>query len=75
MGYLAGRLIGRLVDDVVITRDEIDGLMGELLCTESPPAGTIKLTAWAREHAATLGTRYASELARRRNREDAYERI
>jgi uncharacterized protein YbjT (DUF2867 family) len=75
LGYFAGRLIGRLVDDVVITRDEIDGLMCELLFTESPPAGTTRLTAWARDHAATLGTRYASELARRLNREEAYERL
>jgi hypothetical protein len=75
MGYLAGRLIGKLVDDVVITREEIDGLMRQLLYTGSPPTGTTKLTAWAREHAATLGTRYASELARRRNRQEAYEKL
>jgi hypothetical protein len=29
------------------------------------PAGKIKLTDWARDHASTLGRRYASELARR----------
>jgi len=75
VGYLTGWLLGVLVHDVVITRDEIEGLMQGLLAADSPPAGEIRLTDWARQHAATLGTRYASELARRRNRLEAYERI
>ena len=33
---------------------------------------TLALTEWAREHAGSLGKRYASELARRRNREQEY---
>jgi NADH dehydrogenase len=75
VGYLVGLLIGRLVGDVVVTREEIDGLMQGLLCTESPPVGTTKLSDWAREHTATLGTRYASELARRRDRHETYENL
>ena len=75
LGYLAGLLIGKLVGDVLITRDEIDGLMQDLLYTPSPPAGTTRLTDWAKAHADTLGQRYASELARRRNRREAYERL
>lgn len=72
LGYFAGRLLGKVVSDVVITRDEIEGLMQGLLATESPPVGRIRLTAWAREHAAVLGRRYATELGRRRDREVAY---
>lgn len=72
MGHLAGRIIGRLVDDVLITREEIQGLMGGLLCTDSPPAGQTRLTEWATEYASTLGHQYASELARRRDRKSAY---
>ncbi len=75
LGYLAGLLIGRLVGYVLITRDEIDGLRQDLLYTPSPPAGTTRLTEWARAHADALGRRYASELARRRNRREAYERL
>jgi NADH dehydrogenase len=56
----------------MLTRDEIEGLMGDLLVTDSPSAGPTLLSEWAREHAATLGRHYASELARRRNREMAY---
>jgi NADH dehydrogenase len=74
-GYAAGWLIGQLVGDVMITRDEIEGLMQNLLCTNSPPAGTTKLTEWAVMHADALGRRYASELARRRNRAAAYESL
>lgn len=73
LGYWIGWLIGKLVGDVMITHEEIEGLMQELLYTDSPPAGETKLTEWAREHADTLGKRYASELARRRNRQEAYE--
>jgi uncharacterized protein YbjT (DUF2867 family) len=75
LGYLVGLLIGRLVGDVLLTRDEIEGLMQGLLYTPSPPTGTTRLTEWARAHADTLGRRYASELARRRNRREAYERL
>jgi NADH dehydrogenase len=74
-GYLVGRLVGLLVGDVTITREEIEGLMAGLLYTESPPAGETKLTDWVRDHAAELGKRYASEMARRRDRNSAYEKL
>jgi uncharacterized protein YbjT (DUF2867 family) len=73
LAYLAGDLIGRLMGDVLITRDEIAGLMAGLLYTPSPPAGVTRLEDWAREHAGELGVHYASELARRKDRDRAYE--
>ena len=72
LGYWVGAIIGRLVGDVTITREEIKGLMADLLYTDSPPAGETKLTDWARQNAATLGRYYASELARRRDRQSSY---
>jgi NADH dehydrogenase len=75
LGHLAAVLLGVLVGDVVLTRDEIDALAADLLVTDSPPAGTTRLSDWARAHADQLGRRYASELARRRNRKDAYDRL
>ena len=39
LGYAVGWVIGKLVGDVMITREEISGLMANLLCVESPPAG------------------------------------
>jgi len=73
-GYASGWLIGKFTGDVVITREEIMGLMQNLLCTNSPPAGAKRLTDWARANAATLGRHYASELARRRNRQEPHKR-
>jgi NADH dehydrogenase len=72
IGYWVGCLLGKLVGDVMITREEIEGLMADLLYVESPPAGETKLTDWAWEHRDRLGVRYASELARRTNRVKAY---
>ncbi len=75
LGYMTGWVLGKIVGDVMITREEIEGLMADLLYTLSPPAGHTQLTDWAREHADMLGKHYASELARRKNREVAYEQL
>lgn len=75
LGYLMAAIVGRLVGDTFLTREEIAGLMQDLLCTASLPVGTTRLTDWATAHADTLGLRYASELARRRNRLDEYARL
>jgi len=75
VGYVVGAVLGKAVGDVVITREEIEGLMANLLCTDSPPAGETRLTEWVRIHADTLGLRYASEVARRKDRETAYEAL
>ncbi len=71
--YSGGWLIGKAMGDVFITWDEIKGLTSGLLHTDSPPAGETRLTDWVREHAGELGGRYASELARRRDRQTAYD--
>ena len=73
VGYWIGRALGVLVRDVVTTREEIEGLMAELLYTDSAPAGPTRLTDWAREHADTLGRTYANELTRRRDRIRPYQ--
>jgi NADH dehydrogenase len=65
LGYAAGWGLGKLVNDVIITRPEIEGLMADLLYVDSPPAGQTKLTEWATQHASELGHQYASELGRR----------
>lgn len=75
IGYWVGSMVGKMVGDVTITRDEIEGLMADLLCTSSPPAGDTRLTDWARENSARLGLRYASELARRKNRVESYDKL
>ena len=72
VGYWVGQALGGLVQDVVITREEIAGLMANLLYVDSPPAGTTRLTEWLQRNAATLGRRYTSELSRRKDRTSAY---
>jgi NADH dehydrogenase len=64
-GYALGWVLGKFLGDVVITRQEVRGLMADLLCTDSRPAGRTRLTDWAKTHAEHLGKRYASELSRR----------
>ena len=73
VGYLTGWILGKFVGDVMITREEIKGLMADLLYVDSPPAGTARLTDWIREHADSLGRKYASELARRKDRTEKYQ--
>jgi NADH dehydrogenase len=75
LAYAAGSVVGRLMGDVMITWPEVKGLMANLLYTDSKPAGTTRLTEWAREHKDELGKHYASELARRKNRLKSYENL
>ena len=72
LGYWACRLVGLVTGDVVITREEIRGLMEGRLCVEAPPLGVTKLTAWMEQHKDTLGLHYTSELARRVDRHSQY---
>ncbi len=75
VGVLAAKVIGAVVGDVFLTRDEVKGLVRGLLATGSQPTGTTRLSVWARVHADTLGLRYSSELARRRDRLTASDRL
>ena len=73
--YAFGAMIGKMTGDVMITREEIAGLMAGLLDTGSRATGHTRLTGWIKENASTLGVRYASELARRLDRESAYDKL
>jgi len=66
LGLAVGKIIGLCTGDVVITKAEIEGLKSNLLYVDAPPAGTTRLSDWLREHRETTGTRYASELSRRK---------
>lgn len=62
MGALG--LIGRLVRDVILTDDELKGLMADLLVSADPPPGRRRFSEWLAECAGSLGVRYANELDR-----------
>ena len=62
--YAGARLLGWLLRDVVLTRDEIQGLASDLLVSEQMPTGITRLSEWLAANADQLGLVYASELAR-----------
>jgi uncharacterized protein YbjT (DUF2867 family) len=62
---LAGaKLAGRLVGDMLLTRDELDDLMHDILVSHEPPRGTTRLTDWLPSHRDEVGRHYASEIGR-----------
>src|ERR1700730_11872960 len=58
------RLINPIVGDVILTREEIDGLMANLLVSKQPATGQTRFSEWLAKNASILGTKYTSELAR-----------
>jgi uncharacterized protein YbjT (DUF2867 family) len=64
--WLAADLIGKVTGDVMLTRDEVKGLMADLLVSHAPPTASGRLSEWVHQHAVDLGQHYASEIARRR---------
>ena len=58
------KIVGYFLGDVVLTRDEITGLMSDLLISDAPPAGNTSLKSWLTINVATLGGSYTSELDR-----------
>ena len=64
LGFAMTRLVGLLLHDVVLSRDEVDGLMAGLLASAEPPTGTTRLSSWLKENGKDLGRQYVSELRR-----------
>ncbi|HLF27308.1 MAG TPA: NAD(P)H-binding protein [Anaerolineae bacterium] len=62
LGLFLSRLIGYLVGDVVLTPEEVDGLMSNLLVSSGPPTGRTRLSEWLAQHANTVGVKYTSEV-------------
>ena len=58
------RLAGLILGDVILTPQEIEGLMANLLVSKCPPAGRTRFSAWLAQNAGALGRRYSSELQR-----------
>lgn len=58
------RVIGRVLGDVVLTRDEVEGLSAGLLVSKDPPTGWTRLEDWLAQNRAAVGRHYASELKR-----------
>jgi uncharacterized protein YbjT (DUF2867 family) len=64
MTLFLSQLVGKAMHDVVLTEDEMEGLMAGLLVSQNQPTGRTRLSDWSSRHAHLLGRRYASELNR-----------
>lgn len=64
LALFLSKCIGYMINDVVLTRDEVEGLIENLLVSKNPPTGKTRLSDWLNQHADTIGTKYASELNR-----------
>ena len=64
--YLAGRALGMILGDIVLTRDEIRGLSAGLLVSksESPATCPTRLSEWLEQNGKDLGRSYANEVQR-----------
>lgn len=57
-------MLGRLVDDVLLTRAELGSMMQGRADTHGEATGGIRVSQWIAEHADELGLRYANEIER-----------
>ena len=64
LALFLSKFIGYMVNDVVLTRDEVEGLMANLLVSKNPPTGKTLLSDWLTQNTSIVGTSYASELDR-----------
>lgn len=60
----AGRVLGKYLKDVILTDQELAGLMDEHLVSSEPPRGRMRIEDWLLRAADSLGMSYASELNR-----------
>jgi uncharacterized protein YbjT (DUF2867 family) len=62
--HAGARILGLVTHDVVLTRQEIDGLADGLLVSRDAPTGATRLADWLAAESSTLGLEWASELGR-----------
>jgi len=63
LALFLAKLVGYLVRDVVITDQEIEGLMANLLVSQGSPIGQMRFSTWLDHTGEALGANYFSELA------------
>jgi nucleoside-diphosphate-sugar epimerase len=64
LAMVGANVAGRLTGDMLLTRDELDDLMHDILVSHEPPRGRTRLSDWLRTNADTVGRGYASEIER-----------
>ena len=66
LAFFIGKIFNWFVNDIVITKEEIDGLTNNLLYVTTEGVGDTLLTQWAKENKYILGKKYANELKKRK---------
>jgi len=64
LGISCGHILGIFLRDVLLTRNELKGLMDEMLTSEQAPNGTTRFSDWLERNKSTVGGFYSSEVAR-----------
>jgi NADH dehydrogenase len=64
LALLASQFMSLFLKDVMLTPEEVDGLMANLLVSSGPPRCRTSLGDWLKANADSAGKQYASELAR-----------
>ena len=64
LALLAAQFLSLFVNDVILTPEEVDGLMAGLLVSKETPRCKTRLEDWLRENREQVGAKYASELGR-----------
>lgn len=62
LALLAAQFLSIFVKDVLLTPEEVDGLMAGLLVSKEPPRGKTSLASWLEANKKHAGAKYASEL-------------
>ena len=62
LALLAAQVLSIFVKDVLLTPEEVDGLMAGLLVSKGPPTGRTSLAHWLDANKKQAGAKYASEL-------------
>ena len=64
LALLAAQFMSIFLGDVLLTPEEVDGLMADLLVSGDPPRCHTRLADWLEQNRTVVGMRYASELAK-----------
>jgi NADH dehydrogenase len=64
LAIFLGKIIGLALQDVILTKAELDGLMMNMLTSDQEPNAKTKFSTWLRENKHSVGSTYSSELAR-----------
>ena len=64
LALASAALLGRALDDVILTREELEALMAGLLVSHEAPRGTTLFSDWLAANGSWLGSRYLNEVSR-----------